>query len=166
MNCACARTASALTVRSICACYGEFDRLSKRRFGFTIGEMRNRINCALAIMPRAIQRIVNRIMRRQQRARMLQIRIRNPVAKHRVTPEFLFIGTATDMGQNDGQGYLAIAEIVAAVLAHRCAIGHIVNGVVDQLKCDPQIAAIRVQRHFLRVPALGHDRRNPANSPT
>ena len=65
---------------------------------------------------------------------MGQIGVTHPVAKHRVAPEFLLFGVATAMRENNGQRNLAIAEIVAAVLAHGRAVGDIVDGIVDKLE--------------------------------
>ena len=100
----------------------------------------------------------------QQRARMLQICIRNPVAKHRIAPEFLLFGIATAMREDDGQCNLAIAEIVATVLAHSRAIGDIVDGIIHQLKRNAKIAAICIQRHFLCFAAFCDNSGYPARS--
>ena len=78
-------------------------------------------------------------------------------------PEFLFIRRAPAVRQNNRQSDLAIAEIVAAVFAHRCAVRHIINGVIDQLKCNAKVAAISVKRHLMRFAAFGDDRRYPAS---
>jgi hypothetical protein len=66
------------------------------------------------------------------------------------------------VGEDHGQGDLAVAEIVADALAHRLGVGRIVDRVVDQLEGDAEIASIGVERVLDRLVTLGDNRRDPA----
>ena len=124
--------------------------------------MRNRVNRPLPIMPRAIQGVIDDAVFSQQVSRMCQVGITNPVTKHRIAPELLLFGVAAAMCENDGQRNLAIAEIVAAVLAHCCTVGHIVDRVINKLERNTKISAVGVKRQLLRVTAFGNDCSNSA----
>src|SRR3546814_16448321 len=77
--------------------------------------------------------------------RVDQISVGAAVPGHRQFPELAFVGAAARIGEDDRQGDLAVAKIVADALAHRLGVGDIVDRVVDELKGDAEIAAEGVE---------------------
>src|SRR3546814_10784433 len=65
-------------------------------------------------------------------------------------------------GEQDRQGDLAFAEVVAGILADGGAVGGIVHRVVDQLEGDAEVMAVIVERLGLGGRAAGDDRADPA----
>ena len=97
-----------------------------------------------------------------QRHSIGKIIVADPVAGNGVAPEAAFILAAPRIGEDHRQGHLAIAEIIALPLAHFGRGGIIVDGVIDQLEGNAQIAAIGIKCAFIGLAAFGNHRRNAA----
>ena len=87
---------------------------------------------------------------------MRQIGIAVAVTRNRFLPERALFSRAARIGEDHRQGHLALAEIVALVLAHFGRVGIVVDGIVRQLERDAKVAAIRIEREFIRLAALRH----------
>src|SRR3546814_21200157 len=61
-------------------------------------------------------------------------------------PELAFLGVAACIGQDHRQRHLAFAEVVALVLARFGGFGIVVDGVIDKLEGDTQVAAEGIER--------------------
>ena len=77
---------------------------------------------------------------------MRQIFVRGAAAFHRVFPEFAVFVRSARIGEDHGECDFAVAEVVANAFAHGRGVGRIIDGVVDQLKRDAEIAAISIKR--------------------
>ena len=78
-------------------------------------------------------------------------------------PRPVLLITAGQREQN-GQGYLTIAKIVAYALAEFGFTRRKIEHIVDQLKCRAEIAAELVERLFLMDGSSGEDRPDAAGS--
>ena len=126
------------------------------------GEGAERVDRALAVGAGALDRVVERaaVLEQPDGAARSSSAARLPAIASR-QKRALVVGAA-GIGEDDRQGDLAVAEIVADALAHRRRVGGIVDRVVDQLEGDAEVAAIGVERLLDRLAALGDDRGDPA----
>src|SRR5579872_4035967 len=81
-------------------------------------------------------------MRMHGRDRGFEIAVLELAALERAAPEIAFLFRAAAEGENDGQGDLALAEIVADILAELHRSAAVVERVIDELKGDTEIDAI------------------------
>ena len=87
---------------------------------------------------------------------------RSAFAADRRAPERAVLFGAARVGEDHGQGHLAVAEIVADALAHHVLLGRIVEHVVDQLEGDAEVSAVLLERQFGLLAGLGDDRGDAA----
>ena len=81
---------------------------------------------------------------------------------HAAPPEGALRLVAPAEGQHHGQADLALAKIVSDGLAEFGLARRIVQNVVDQLECDPEVPAIGLQGPLLALRPLGHHGADPA----
>ena len=107
-------------------------------------------------MARPLQGIGQRVARVQVRDRLLEVGVRPLAVLQGPLPERpLRVGAAAE-GEHDGQGDLALAEIVSHGLAERRFVGGIVEHVVRKLKGDAEVAPEGLERRLFRPRPVGH----------
>ena len=95
--------------------------------------------------------------------RMIEISVAGLEPADRSLPELSLFLASPRISEDHRQRHLAFAEIVAAILAHGGGIGIVIQRVIDQLECNPEVAAVFVERLLLFVAAFGDDRRDTAS---
>src|SRR5690606_25187617 len=77
---------------------------------------------------------------------LLQLGIAVAALFDRRRPEGTLLGRAAPIAEYDGQGHLALAEVIADVLAEVLDVAAIVERVVDELEGQTEIGAIGAER--------------------
>ena len=113
-------------------------------------------------MAGALERVGDRAGRAHQRDGVGEVVVGDAVPRHGGFPEGAVVLAAARMGEDQGQGHLALAEIIAEDLAHGRFVRGVVDRVVDQLEGDAEVAAIGVERVLGTLASLGDDRGDAA----
>ena len=88
--------------------------------------------------------------------RVLEVAVLDFAVAQRALPEGALAVLAAAEAQDDGQGDLALAEIIAHRFAEPGAVARIIQRVVDQLEGDAEVAAVRPERRLLLGRPLGN----------
>ncbi len=119
--------------------------VSARRSG-GVGENRQRLDRLGGVGAGARQGLGQRAAPLDEPHRAVEIaRPCSPVFE-RAPPERALLGVAAGIGDDDRQGHLAVAEIVADRLAELVLLRREIEHVVDQLEGDAEIAAEALER--------------------
>src|SRR5271166_2733122 len=129
--------------RSIRSGNAELDRLLERRFHGRARKQSKRVRGDGAIVPSALDGILDRAMLHHQTDGVLEICIGGIRILKRTPPEFPFALRSASERKHDGQRDLAFAKIIADILAELYGLASIVERVIDQLEGDAQIHAER-----------------------
>src|SRR5688572_25241702 len=97
-------------------------------------------------MTRPLQGLGDRTVTLEQRQRLGKIAFALLDLLERAPPEGALRFAASAVGEDDRQRDLAVAEIVAGVLAHRGALGAVIERIVDQLEGDAEMEAEALHR--------------------
>src|SRR5262245_57177771 len=95
----------------------EVDDVEQRLFRLAFGEEGERVAGNSAVMTGAGQRLVDRVMALQEIDGDVERVVADLAGLKRLAPEFAFARRAAAHRENDGQGDLAFAKIVADLLA-------------------------------------------------
>src|ERR1700740_1129086 len=117
----------------------KIDHFDQRALVGAVGENAERAARDRAVMGGTLHRVAEGVVLGDQALRLGEIACRLLLALQRAAPEIALAFIAPQEGKNDGQGYLALAEIVADRLAQRFLLGGIVERVVDQLERDAEV---------------------------
>ena len=94
-------------------------------------------------MPRALYCITKCAVTRHQSFGFFQSLVVICTVFQRILPEKPFFGSAATIGQDDRKGDLAFPEIIARILAEILGIATVIQSVINELECQPEIEAIR-----------------------
>ena len=140
----------------------EVDGLQHRLLDLGIGENAEGVAGDGAVMAGAFDRIAERAMAVEERHGVVEVAVLLVEFLQRPAPERPLLVAAAAEGEDDGQGDLALAEVVAHALAHLVLGRGVVDDVVDELECDAQIEAIDIERFLLDPGPVGDDRADAA----
>ncbi len=103
-------------------------------------------------------------MAREEALRLGQVRLALLAILQGAPPERPLLLTALVEGDQDGQGDLALTEVVPDGLAELLLLGRVVERVVHELERDAEVAPVAVERVRLRPRAAGDQRAHARRS--
>lgn len=135
----------------------ELDELGERLAVVAFGKDRQRVGGDGAVVAGPQNRVVQRVVLLHQLDRMCKVAVAALAILQGALPEGALFRRAAPEGQHDGQGDLALAEIVADILAECRHPAAIIQRIVDKLEGDAEIAAVGFERRGLGAVALRND---------
>src|SRR5262245_3286446 len=129
----------------------EGDGVTERARVTVDAKNRKRIARDRAVVPGAIQRVIDGAVFSQQPNGAVEIIVLDLAFGQRALPEGALLVVTTAKTQDHRQGDFALSEVVANRLAKAGAVAGVVKRIVDQLKRHAEIAAVRLERGVLFV---------------
>src|SRR5216684_5386355 len=129
----------ATTMTSIRPADAELDRLFQRLLHRGGREQSERVGRDRAVVPRPLDRVLERAVLGRQADRVLEIGVGRVTLFQGPPPERPFALRAAAEREHDRERDLALAEIVAHVLAELGGLAAVVERVVDELEGDAEI---------------------------
>src|SRR5271157_2762122 len=95
----------------------EVDGIQESGTSLAFREDMQRFACLLAVKAGALNRLLDSVMAKHERKRLVEIRVFDGAVLQGAPPEGAFFRSASSIGEHDRQRYLAFPEIVADALA-------------------------------------------------
>ena len=143
--------------RSVCPGDAEIDQIEHRLTGGRGGEGGEAGPGGRAVTSGALERGSDRAVALEQTLSRAEVGRGLLEVGQGALPEGPLALVAASVGQEDRQGDLALAEIVADRLAELCLPGAVVERVVDQLEGDADVLAVGRERRLLGLGPVGDD---------
>src|ERR1700722_12273087 len=135
----------------------KLDRVAHRAFPRGSGEQFKGVAGHGAIVPGALYGVLERAMLPHCRQRKLEIAVDDLAFFQCPAPKFALLRSSAPERQNDGQGDLSLAEIIADILAELGRRAAVVERVVYELKGDAEIGAVTLAGGDLRLGPAGEN---------